>query len=51
MQQQDAEAPAFRAYAKKFPKDKAMADLDRWEALEKVDPSLFPGYAFWLLRT
>lgn len=51
VQQQDADAPAFRAYAKKFPKDKAMADLDRWEAIEKADPKLFPGYAFWLLRT
>jgi SAM-dependent methyltransferase len=49
-QQQDSQAPAFRAYAKKFKGDKAMADLDRWETIEKADPSLFPGYAFWLLR-
>jgi SAM-dependent methyltransferase len=50
-QRQDLDAPAFRAYAKAHPKDAAMADLDRWAALEAKNPALFPGYAFWLLRT
>jgi SAM-dependent methyltransferase len=49
-QTQDRAAPAFQAYAKKFPRDAAMADLDRWEKLEAGNPALFPGYAFWLLR-
>jgi SAM-dependent methyltransferase len=49
-QKQDFDAPAFKAYAKAHPKDKAMVDLDRWAALEAKDPALFPGYAFWLLR-
>lgn len=49
-QRQDLNAPAFQAYAKAHPKDTAMADLDRWEALEAKNPALFPGYAFWLLR-
>lgn len=49
-QTQDLEAPALKAYAKAYPDDKAMADLDRWAALEAKNPALFPGYAFWLLR-
>jgi SAM-dependent methyltransferase len=49
-QVQDRNAPALQAYAKAHPKDKAMADLDRWAALEAKNPALFPGYAFWLLR-
>jgi SAM-dependent methyltransferase len=49
-QRQDFNAPAFQAYAKAHPDDKAMADLGRWAAIEAKDPSLFPGYAFWLLR-
>ncbi|MCM0021347.1 MAG: class I SAM-dependent methyltransferase, partial [Tagaea sp.] len=49
-QVQDRAAPALQAYAKAYPKDKAMADLDRWAALEAKNPGLFPGYAFWLLR-
>jgi hypothetical protein len=50
-QKQDLNAPAFQAYAKAHPNDKTMADLDRWAALEAKNPALFPGYAFWLLRT
>ncbi|MFM8801613.1 MAG: hypothetical protein ACKOEE_13840, partial [Tagaea sp.] len=49
-QVQDRNAPAFEAYAKAHPNDPAMADLDRWAALEAKNPALFPGYAFWLLR-
>ncbi|MFY7780760.1 MAG: class I SAM-dependent methyltransferase [Tagaea sp.] len=49
-QVQDRNAPAFEAYAKAHPDDPAMADLDRWAALEAKNPALFPGYAFWLLR-
>lgn len=49
-QVQDRGAPALQAYAKAYPEDKAMADLDRWAALEAKNPALFPGYAFWLLR-
>jgi SAM-dependent methyltransferase len=46
-----ADAPALRAYAKRFPKETTFADLANWEALEKAKPDLFAGYQFWLLRT
>jgi len=45
------DAPATRAYAKRFPKETTFSDLANWEAVEKADPSLFDGYQFWLLRT
>ncbi|MBI3506234.1 MAG: methyltransferase domain-containing protein [Proteobacteria bacterium] len=49
--QRSDDAPAMRAYAKRFPKERTFADLANWEAVEKADPALFDGYQFWLVRT
>ena len=37
-----------QGYAERFPEDKAMIDLDRWNAFEAEYPDTFAGmYVFW----
>jgi SAM-dependent methyltransferase len=39
---------AAKAYGERFPEDKAMADLDHWNAFEAEYPDTFAGmYVFW----
>jgi tetratricopeptide (TPR) repeat protein/SAM-dependent methyltransferase len=41
-----------RLYAQKFPADAAMADLDRWHAVETENPRIFFNmYQFWVQKT
>jgi SAM-dependent methyltransferase len=45
------EGEAFGEYAKRYPADTAMTDLDNWHALEKVGPpALSPMYRFWVQK-
>ena len=45
-----AAANGQAAYRKAHPDDPAMADLDRWDALEQANPSLFYHmYQFWCI--
>lgn len=38
-------------YARRFPKDRASADLDNWHALESAVPGAFAGmYEFWVQK-
>jgi tetratricopeptide (TPR) repeat protein/2-polyprenyl-3-methyl-5-hydroxy-6-metoxy-1,4-benzoquinol methylase len=48
----EVHAPSVQAYAARYPDDPAMADLDRWDALERARPTTFAGmYQFWCQTT
>jgi SAM-dependent methyltransferase len=43
--------PVRRAYAARFPDDRAMTNLDHWHAFETANPDTFTGmYQFWVRR-
>jgi hypothetical protein len=45
------DTPARRQYAKLYPDDTAMVDLDHWHEFETANPSTFAGmYQFWLQK-
>ncbi len=41
-----ADAGPIAHYRARFPAERSLADLERWEQLEREKPNLFPGYAF-----
>jgi tetratricopeptide (TPR) repeat protein/2-polyprenyl-3-methyl-5-hydroxy-6-metoxy-1,4-benzoquinol methylase len=41
----------YGEYAKRFPDDRAMSDLDKWEAVENENPAVFGAvYQFWVQK-
>jgi len=44
--QRSVDAPAIALYRIRFPAERTLSDLSRWEQLERERPDLFPGYAF-----
>jgi hypothetical protein len=44
-------AAVSQLYARKFPGDSAMSDLDRWHAVETENPRIFFNmYQFWVQK-
>jgi hypothetical protein len=41
-----ANAGPLELYRARFPTERTMSDLARWEQLEREKSNLFPGYAF-----
>jgi tetratricopeptide (TPR) repeat protein/SAM-dependent methyltransferase len=48
---ESADAALADAYRRRYPQDRAMRDLSRWQALQEARPEAFPTlYQFWCMR-